>query len=420
MDKLDIVKMDIDKLNPSEYNPRVISEQELNNLKKSIHEFGYLELIVYNKRTNRIISGHQRLKALKDLGETEVEVILVDLDEDQEKQANIAMNKISGDWQEDKLLTILQDLQSKDKLDLTGFNEKELNDLEYLVKKQENDNLEAEEDDYEVPEEPENIYNVKKGDIYLLGEKGHRLMCGDSTNKEDVDKLMNGKKVDLLLTDPPYGVDYSSKNEFLNKYDEGNRNQIAIINDNIGEYNEFFNKMLSNYKLHSNNYNAFYITISDQKLLPLLEEIKKLNLKQSQILCWKKNNHILGRQDYSNIHEFIVYGWSNHHKYYGGFCRTVIEIDRPVKSELHPTMKPIDLCALLIKNSSLEDNVVLDLFLGSGSTLIACEQLNRVCYGMELDEHYCSVIIDRYIKLKGDKEVFKLEGDNKIPIKEII
>ena len=276
-------------------------------------------------------------------------------------------------------------------IEVTGFDADELKKLFGFESKDGNT------DDDAIPEDVKPICKV--GDLYKLGD--HRLLCGDATKKDDVERLMDGRKADMVFTDPPYGVDYSAKNEFLNKADKGNHIQTPIENDNIKNYIKFFKDFLSVLPLA--DYNSFYISISDQKLKCLLIAISELNYKASQILVWVKNNHVLGRQDYYNKHELIVYGWKNHHKFYGGTSFSVWEFDRPVKSELHPTMKPINLIENGIINSSLKNMIVYDCFLGSGSTLIACEKTNRKCYGMEIDPHYCDVIIKRWEDFTGGK-----------------
>lgn len=400
---MNIITKSLEDLKPAEYNPRVISEKELDNLKKSIHKFGYLELIVYNKRTDRIISGHQRLKALKELGQKEIEVIEVDLDEKDEKALNIAMNKISGDWDLPKLEVLLNDLKLEGMLDLTGFSELELKDLDKLVTKLENENLEAEEDDFDESEVSENKYNVKRGDIYLLGN--HRLMCGDSTNKEDVDKLMNGKKADLVLTDPPYGINLVKNDKVGADFGITKKGKYkSIIGDNNTDITkksyEIIKDVCDNIILFGGNYFIDFLPFSDGWLI------------------WDK------RED-TGIRNTFADGemaWCSFHtpvRIYRQLWNGVVRSGEHEK-RVHPTQKPVQLLGNIIKDFSEENNIILDLFGGSGSTLIACEQLNRVCYGMELDEHYCSVIIERFIKLKGSEQVFKLEGDNKIPIGDCI
>ena len=391
---MNIVKKNISDLKPADYNPRVITEKELDNLKNSIHKFGYLELIVYNKRTDRIISGHQRLKALKELDVKEVEVIEVDLDEKDEKALNIAMNKISGDWDMPKLEILLNDLKLEGMLDLTGFSELELKDLDKLVKKLENDNLEAEEDDFDESQVSENKYNVKKGYIYLLGK--HKIMCGDSTNKEDVDKLMNGKKADLVLTDPPYVINLVKNDKVGADFGITKKGKYkSIIGDNNTDITkksyEIIKDVCDNIILFGGNYFIDFLPFSDGWLIWDKREDTGI-----------RNTFADGEMAWCSFHTPVrIY-----RQLWNGMVRSGEHEKR-----VHPTQKPVGLLGEIIKDFSQEGNIVLDLFLGSGSTLIACEQLNRICYGMELDEHYCSVIIERYIKLKGSEQVYKLNED---------
>jgi len=236
------------------------------------------------------------------------------------------------------------------------------------------------------------------------------LMCGDSTKKEDVGILLNEKKINMLLTDPPYGVNYSSKNEFLNKLDKGNRIQESIKNDALSpdEIQKLWINSFTNAFHSMNDGSAYYINAmqgGDLLLLLLLLSIKESGLNLKQSLVWAKNNHVLGRSDYNYKHELILYGWKEGkaHEFYSKFDTTLWEIDKPLKNDLHPTMKPIELLSKAISNSSKEEEHILDLFGGSGSTLIACEQLNRKCFMMEIDPIYCSVIIERWEKLTGQK-----------------
>ena len=240
--------------------------------------------------------------------------------------------------------------------------------------------------------------------------KSHRLMAGDSTKIEDVEKLMDGKKADMLLIDPPYGVDYSSKNGFLNAYDEGNRIQKDIKGDIESKEDtvQLWREVLTNAKKQLKEGANFYINFSGDRLILLLLLLlreKEIDLPEKQILIWVKNNHVLGRSNYNYKHEFILYGWNGTgHKFYGGFDTTVWEVDKPMKNDLHPTMKPIALLARAINHGTEKDMVVLDAFGGSGSTLIACEQTNRICYMMEISPNYCDVIRKRYANFIGKGE----------------
>jgi len=403
-----VSKIPISQLNPAAYNPRKDlqpGDPEYEKLKRSIQEFGYVEPIVWNKRTGNIVGGHQRYKVLLDMGMSEVDCVVVDLDETKEKALNLALNKIQGDWDYLKLKDLLQELDTGEfDLELTGFDMDEIEDLIAQLHVPE----EIVED--EVPEPPEEPI-TKPGDLWILGR--HRLLCGDATVAADVERLMDGKKADSLITDPPYGVDYSGKNEFLNKIDKGNRIQKPITNDDITDYRQFFSAFMGLAPLAE--YNTVYIFMSGKELHSLRLAFDDCGYSFGDYLVWVKNNHVLGRKDYNAKHEFIVYGWKGKHKFYGGFSTTVLEFDRPQRSDLHPTMKPIPLLAKLINDGLPANGKVYDPFGGSGSTLIACEQLNRICYTMEIDPVYCDVIVQRYINLKGhDGDVYLERGGNKI------
>lgn len=404
LNRLKIEYIDIEKLIPYINNPR-INDNAVDVVASSIKEFGFKNPILID-RENVIIAGHTRLKAAKKLGLKEVPVIRVeDLTDKQIKAFRIADNKTSefAEW-DMELLEI--ELEGLDDL-FTGFDAVEFDDVMRIDE-------EAEEDDFD--EEPPEESISKRGDIWLLGR--HRLMCGDATKKEDVERLMDGKKVDSLITDPPYGVDYSSKNEFLNKFDKGNCVQKPITNDAITDYRQFFGAFLSLAPLAE--YNTAYIFMSGKELHSLRLALDDCGYSWGDYLVWVKNNHVLGRKDYNAKHEFIVYSWKGKHKFYGGFSTTVLEFDRPSKSDLHPTMKPIPLLAKLINDGSPSKGKVYDPFGGSGSTLIACEQLDRTCYMMELDEKYVDVIVDRYINYKGDStDVYLVRDGEKTPYKEV-
>lgn len=246
---------------------------------------------------------------------------------------------------------------------------------------------------------------VKTGDLWQLGE--HRLLCGDCTIKENIDLLMNGNKADMVFTDPPYGVNYLNKNDFLNEIGKGNSNQNNIINDNLDKEKtkELWYKAFINIKSILNDYSCFYFC--SPQSIEMIDTVIKSNLLLKQIIIWNKNNHVLGRSDYNYKHEPILYGWFNKHRFYGNgkMKTTVWDIPKPLKNDLHLTMKPIELIVNAILNSTLENMIVYDCFLGSGSTLIACEHTKRKCYGMEIDEHYCGVIIERWQKYTNKKAI---------------
>ena len=424
-----IDKITLNEIKPATYNPRIMSIEEQEKLEKNLQEFGLVDPIIINLKNNQIIGGHQRYEILQkeqektgkqkeftliqmgDIGWVFLDEDMYINDENHEKALNLALNKISGEWDTNKLQSLLEEITLTDlDVELTGFdnidyteiNETTLDEILHTL----NENTihepqkTVEEDNY--TEKHTNIEtNIKQGDIYKLGN--HKLICGDCTKKETLTKLIQNNKIDCLITDPPYGVDYGNKNEFLNKYDNGNRNQTPILNDAIDDYKQFFTKVLQNIKQFLNNYNTIYIFMSGVQLHNLQISIDETGYKFSQYLIWLKNNHVLSRFDYQPKTEYCLYGWYNHHKYYGEFNTDILEFPRPQKSKLHPTIKPIPLISKLIQNSTKEKMNILDVFGGSGTTLIACEQLNRNCYMIELSPEYCQTIINRWEKYTGQK-----------------
>ena len=342
-----------------------------------------------------VIAGHQRIKILKELGYKEIECVIVDYDKNREKGCNIVLNNenVAGEWDNKKLEQIIAELKSEDNFDIetTGFSFDEVDDILKNI-------LGSKEDDFNLEDELEKIQEpiTKVGDVWKLGK--HKLMCGDSTEEEDVQKLMNTNEADLILTDPPYNVNYHGET----------KNKLKIQNDNLDD-TEFYNFLLDSFR---NMYDytkvggSIYIFHSDTEGLNFRKAFKNAGYKLAQCLVWVKNTFVIGRQDYQWRHEPILYGWKEGKTHYFIDNRnqsTVLEFDKPTKNEEHPTMKPIDLLAYLIKNSSKENNLILDLFGGSGSTLIAAEQTKRICYMMELDPKYCDVIIKRWETLTGQK-----------------
>ena len=396
---MEIQKIEINELIPATYNPRKDlkpSDEEYQKIKKSILEFGFVSPLVVNKDMT-VIGGHQRLKVLQELGYTEVECIIVDLDKTKEKALNIALNKISGEWDTEKLENLLNELLQEDfDVELTGFDPNEINDLL-------NSLIETKEDDFDVEQALDeiDIPITKPGDIWALGK--HRLMCGDSTIKNDVKKLMNEKKADMVFTDPPYLMNFEG-----NVHADGKKSYNAkygkIKNDNMSrsEGDNFILKTFESIKEF--NKGAFYICFYRLGLDYIFRALDKLNNRYKALIIWNKGNHTLSNSDYMSKYEPIVYGWFQSHLFYGDRSNFDIwDIERTKKNDLHPTMKPIDLIVKAIKNSSKIEDIVLDLFGRSGSTLIAAEQTNRICYMMELDPKYCDVIVKRWEKLTNKK-----------------
>lgn len=395
---MNIQKIKIDKLIPATYNPRKNlkpSDAEYVKIKNSIEKFGFVSPLVINKDMT-VIGGHQRLKVLKEMGIVEVECIIVDLDKTNEKALNIALNKIQGDWDEEKLEALLQELKLEDfDTNLTGFDFDEVDEMLKDVNGSKEDDFDV-DSAYEEIEEP----ITKPGDIWILGK--HRLMCGDSAQKEDVMRLMNNQDADMLLTDPPYNVDYVGKTS----------EALKIKNDNMSDnqFNEFLKKVFENMYSVTKEGASIYVFHADTEGLNFRKAFKDAGYKLAECLIWKKDCFVMGRQDYQWQHEPILYGWKEgaaHHFINDRTQSTILEFDRPRQSSLHPTMKPIDLVARLLKNSSKENDKILDLFGGSGSTIIAAEQLNRNCYTMELDPKYCDVIVKRWESLTNKEAILE-------------
>lgn len=395
---MNIQKINIEKLKAAEYNPRKDlkpEDEEYQKIKKSILEFGYVAPIIVNSDMT-VIGGHQRLKVLKELGYTEIECNIVDLDKAKEKALNIALNKISGEWDNAKLEELLAELKNEDiDMDITGFS---FDEVDNILK----DITGSKEDDFDIDQALSEIDEpvTKLGDIWILGK--NRLMCGDSTVKENVDKLMNDKLADFILTDPPYNVDYEGKTV----------DALKIENDNMSE-TEFYNFLLDAFRnmFEKIKYGgSIYVFHADTEGLNFRNAFKSVGFKLAQCLVWVKNTFVMGRQDYQWRHEPILYGWKEGAGHYFIDDRkqsTVLEFDKPTRNAEHPTMKPIDLLVYLIKNSSKENDLILDLFGGSGSTLIAAEQVKRCCYIMELDPKYCDVIVKRWELLTGEKAILE-------------
>ena len=385
---------------PADYNPRKDlkpGDSEYEKLKHSIEQFGYVEPVIWNKATGRVVGGHQRLKVMQDMGITEIDCVVVDMPEDKEKALNIALNKISGDWDKDKLALLIADLQGADfDVSLTGFEPAEIDDLFKDTLKDS-----VKDDDFDVGAELEKPTMTKPGDIWMLGR--HRLICGDSTKAETYDLLMGNTKANLVITDPPYNVNY-----------EGSAGKIK--NDNMAD-DAFYNFLLAAYtQMHSAMADdaSIYVFHADTEGLNFRRAFADAGFYLSGCCIWKKQSLVLGRSPYQWQHEPCLYGWKKNgkHQWYTGRKETTIwEFDKPKKNGDHPTMKPIPLLAYPIMNSSMSNSVVLDPFGGSGSTLIACEQTDRICYTVELDEKFCDVIVKRYIEQVGGSDSVTVQRD---------
>ena len=377
------------QLIPYQNNARTHSKEQINKLRSSIREFGFVNPVIIDREYN-IIAGHGRIAAAREEGITEVPCVFVDhLTEAQKKAYILADNRMALDagWDEDLLRVELEALEEMGyDLGLTGFDDKELAALFPAE--------EAKEDDFDVEAELQKPTFTRAGDVWTLGR--HRLVCGDSTNAETYTTLMDGVKANLVITDPPYNVNY-----------EGSAGKIK--NDNMaGE--KFYEFLLAAFK------NMESVMAADASIYVFHADTEGLNFRRafadagfylSGCCIWKKQSLVLGRSPYQWQHEPVLYGWKKNgkHQWYTGRKETTIwEFDKPKKNGDHPTMKPIPLLAYPIGNSSMTNAIVLDPFGGSGSTLITCEQTDRICRTIELDEKFCDVIVNRYIEQVGSAE----------------
>lgn len=402
-------KRDVNILLPAGYNPRKDlqpGDKEYEKIKNSINEFGYVDPIIINS-DDTIIGGHQRLKVLKDLGFTEVDCVVVEVDKTKEKALNIALNKISGSWDVALLKDLIDDLKDSNfDIEFTGFEPPELDELFNQLH-----DKDIKEDDFDVDEELKEPAISKLGDLWLLGR--HRLVCGDSTAEETYEVLMDGKKANLTVTDPPYNVNYEAK-------------AGTIQNDDMGD-GDFYNFLFDSFK---NMYNAMekdasiYVFHADTEGLNFRKAFVEAGFYLSGVCIWAKQSLVFGRSPYQWKHEPILFGWrkDGRHRWYSDRKQSTIwNFDRPSKNDLHPTMKPVALCAYPITNSSMSNCIVLDPFGGSGSTLIACEQTNRICHTVELDEKYTDVIVKRYIdQVETDEEVYLVRDGEKIKYIDVV
>lgn len=397
-------------LKPAEYNPRKKlkpGDKEYQKIRASIEEFGFADPLVVNADMT-IIGGHQRLNVATDLGYTEVPCAVVDVDKTREKALNIALNKITGEWDEQMLADLLTDLKEADyDLDYTGFDAPEVDALFSNIY-----DKKVKEDEFDVDEELQQPCFSKPGDLWCLGK--HRVICGDSTGEEVYTRLMDAQKANLVLTDPPYNVDVE---ETAGK----------IMNDNMAD-EDFYNFLLSAYRcMHANlaDDGSIYVWHADTEGLNFRKAFKDAGFYLSGCCIWKKNALVLGRSPYQWIHEPCLFGWKQKgkHQWYADRKQTTVwEYDKPKSSPDHPTMKPVQLMSYPIKNSTMTNGIVLDPFLGSGSTLIACCETERVCRGIELDPKFVDVIVRRFAtwcqENGKEEDIYVLRDGQKLTLEE--
>lgn len=382
---METINIKLEDIIPYKNNAKKHDRTQINNVAESIKQFGMVQPLVLDKN-NEIVIGHCRYEALKKLGEKEAPCVMADdLTEEQIKKLRNLDNKLNeSEWDYDLLKFDIEDL------DFSGFEvDWEIPDLDFEEKETEDDDF-----DIEIPVEPKS----KLGDIYQLGN--HRLMCGDSTDISTIERLMNGEKVDLYLTDPPYNVNYEG----------GTKDKLKIQNDNMedGAFREF---LYNAFKVADNVMRdgaVFYIWHADSEGYNFRGACRDVGWQVRQCLIWNKSSLVIGRQDYHWKHEPCLYGWKDGaaHKWESDRKQTtVLDFDKPLRNGEHPTMKPVKLFDYQIRNNTKKGDVVLDTFGGSGTTLIACEQIERKCYMVELDPKYVDVIIERWEQYTGKKAV---------------
>ncbi len=400
----------LSKLVPYVNNARTHSPEQLTKLRSSLREFGFINPVIIDRDFN-VIAGHGRIAAAKEEGITEVPCVFVDyLTEAQKKAYILADNRMALDagWDEELLRIEIESLQGADfDVSLTGFGEDEIADL--FAADGEKD---VKDDGFDLSAALEKAAFVERGDIWTVGR--HRLMCGDATSAEDVAALMDGKKANLIVTDPPYNVAFKSGSG------------LSIQNDSMenGEFYTFLYNSFQNMAEHLEKGGAAYVFHADTEGLNFRKAFVDAGFHLAGVCIWVKNSLVLGRSDYQWQHEPVLYGFlkNGKHPWYSDRKQTTIwNYDKPKRNKNHPTSKPLDLLCYPISNSSQENAIVIDTFGGSGSTMMACEQMNRVCHMMELDEKYASVILRRAVEIGiAPEDIFVERGGEKIPYSELV
>jgi DNA modification methylase len=405
-----ILKVPVAEINPAPYNPRIDlqpGDPDYEKLKKSIATFGYVEPLVWNQRTKTLISGHQRFKILIEQGITEVEVSVVDLSCEQEKVLNLALNKIRGDWDEDKLAVLLEELQKTPDFDLglTGFDSSDVSQIfdDY------HDTRKDDDFDFEAALNSIKEPATKRGDLIELGN--HRILCGDSANPEDIKLLMNGERARLWYTDPPFNCRYTNSRPTL-KHGKKPPKWDHIYKDDLPqeEYEKWLEQVLINVNEYLEPCSPAYIWNGHRQFGPMYMMLLKHGFQIGSVIVWAKERFAISYADYNQQVEFCLYSWKKgkgEHFWYGPSNESTLwQVSRdPSKILIHPTQKPVELSQRAIKNSSKRGDIIVETFLGSGSTLIAAENLGRCCFGIEIDPVYCDAIVKRYIAFVGEDKV---------------
>lgn len=395
----------VDAIQRDPANANTHPDRNIEQIAQSLDEFGQRAPLVVRRKTQTITTGNGRHLVAQEHLEWDYIACVFPDDSSLDATRFAIMDNASGrssEWDHERLAEELQSIiDDQGTLQGTGFNDTEMEELlnELEQKNTQGDMFGAPEPGE--PDEAQKTWGVEEGQLWQIGP--HRLLCGDCRDPELVARLFGDRKADQLVTDPPYGVDYSSKNDFLNEYDKGNHIKEAIENDAIDDYVAFFYQALAPAPMAEKNTVYCFIEKEEDALSAAFE---KADIYLSQRLIWVKNNHVLGRQDYDHKHETIFYGWRGTHKFWATSHRTtVLEYSRPVKSDLHPTMKPIPLLRQLLQDGSSPSGLIYDPFSGSGSTMVAAQETGRSCYGFELVPKYASVILQRLSEMGLEPEV---------------
>lgn len=407
---LNIRAVPVEKLKPAAYNPRVDlkpGDPAYEKIRRSLHDFGYVDPIIWNEVTGNVVGGHQRLKVLLADGAQEIMCVVLHIENlDDEKALNVALNKAVGEWDEQPLADLLRELQDAGyDMSATAFDQDE---IDLLLAGQ---NAAVKDDDTQLDARTIRAF-VQPGDLWYLGE--HRMLCGDATNPRDIGRLMGDVKANLVLTDPPYNVAYESA--------DGK----TIQNDSMEDkrFHAFLLAAFINWVPHLAEGATAYVFHADSEGLNFRTALQEAGFILGGCCVWVKDSLVLGRSPYQWQHEPVLYGWlpnGGHEWFAQEEQSTVWRFDKPKRSREHPTMKPVPLLAHPINNSCEPNAVVLDTFGGSGSTLIACQQTGRVCFTMELDERYASVIVQRYVDfMSSHKDVYVQRGGRTMSYGEVV
>ena len=419
--RISVEYAEVTSLRPSDDNPRVMPEEELLALERSVDRFGLVDPLVVRRQDRRVIGGHQRVVAAQRLGLSQVPVVFVEVSEDEARLLNLALNRIQGHWDEPKLAALLQELESLPDLDLclSGFGEEEVDELLARVEALDFEDKDESFDLEESLEQAKKECRVQRGDLWLLGR--HRLLCGDATTR-DVERLLSGEAADTVFTDPPYNVGYdparapSGRRAKPDRRRQGSRNgnrrrrplgTIQGDNQTAEAYQEFLVGAFRNLAEALPSGGAVYVCGGVSTFPPYVHAFEAAGLHLSSVIVWDKGSLALTRKDYHSQYELIFYGWPEGKPHYFGGGRSqsdvwLVERENP-HSYVHHTQKPVELVQRAVENSSRPSQTVLDVFLGSGTTVIACEKSGRRCLGMEIDPLYCEVALARWETVTGER-----------------